>query len=557
LSLLVVVVDSTIVNVALPTLVRELRASTTSLQWVVDAYSLAVAGLLLTLGSLGDRIGRHKTLAGGLVAFGLGSGLAAVSGSADQLIACRVLMGMGAAAILPATLSILTNVFTDGSERAKAISAWAAVSGLGIAIGPTLGGWLLEHFSWGSIFLINLPIVLVALVAGHFLVPSSADEHPATLDPAGALLSVVGLVALVYAIIEAPNYGWLSFRTVGVGLAGVIFIGAFVAWELHVSHPMVNLRIFRQARFSAASFTLMTIFLSLFGWLFLFTQQLQVVLGYDALQAGVRALPFALTIGIVSPLAASLAARFGTKVVLATGMGVMSAGLVMAASSTVGTHFSFLLVASIVIAFGMGLALAPATESIMGSLARSQAGAGSALNATTQQVGGVLGVAVLGSIALTVFRSRLQVGHLPVALGDRARASVGAAVAIGHLVPKAAGHAVIASAYQAFVIGADRATLLAAGAASLGSVVTGLFLPARAALSAPDAPTPTSCSGRAVVVRLGSEPVSGILREAQVDAPVARVQPTARHDLAAGEEMHAFGAMGVRVTEQRALPATE
>ncbi|HSS10546.1 MAG TPA: DHA2 family efflux MFS transporter permease subunit, partial [Acidimicrobiales bacterium] len=348
LSLLVVVVDNTIVNVALPTLVRQLHASTTALQWVVDAYTLAMAGLLLSLGSLGDRIGRHRTLAGGLLVFGLGSVLAAASGSASQLIACRVLMGIGAAAIMPATLSILTNVFTDAAERARAIALWSAVAGLGIAIGPTLGGWLLEHFSWGSIFLVNVPIVAIALIAGRLVVPPSANDHAAALDLPGALLSIAGLVAIVYAVIEAPSNGWLSATTVGIGALGATIIAAWVIWELRSTHPMVDLRIFRNARFSAASFAVTMIFLGLFGWLFLFTQQLQFVLGYNTLQAGVRALPFALTIGMVAPAAAQLAARIGTKVVVASGLAVMAGGFGLMSASTVHTRYPFLLVASVI-----------------------------------------------------------------------------------------------------------------------------------------------------------------------------------------------------------------
>src|SRR4051794_5959072 len=281
LSLLVVVVDNTIVNVALPTLVRELHATTTQLQWVVDAYTLALAGLLLTLGSLGDRVGRHRTLAGGLIVFGIGSVLAASSANAGQLIACRALMGMGAAAVMPATLSILTDVFRDPSERARAIALWSAIAGLGIAISPTAGGWLLEHFSWGSIFLVNVPIVVLALVAGRFVVPPSRNAHPGALDPVGAVLSIAGLVALVYAIIEAPNAGWLSAQTIGLAGAGIAVLIGWAWWEHRSDHPMVDLRIFRSARFSAASIAITLTFFALFGWLFLFTQQLQFVLGYN------------------------------------------------------------------------------------------------------------------------------------------------------------------------------------------------------------------------------------------------------------------------------------
>jgi EmrB/QacA subfamily drug resistance transporter len=482
LSLLVVVVDSSIVNVALPTLVRQLHASTSTLQWVVDAYTLAMAGLLLTLGSLGDRIGRHRTLAGGLVVFGIGSALAGVSGSVGELIASRVLMGIGAAAIMPATLSIITNVFTVAAERAKAIALWSAVAGLGVAIGPTLGGWLLEHFGWGSIFTVNLPIVVIALVAGRLVVPPSANAHPQTLDPVGALMSIAGLVALVYAIIEAPANGWLSARTLGIGAAGVAILAAWTVFELRSSHPMVDLRIFRNARFSAASFSVTMVFFALFGWLFLFTQQMQFVLGYDTLQAGVRALPFAFTIGLTSQPAARLAARFGTKAVVSSGLALMGLGLGLMSTSTVTTGYSFLLVASVIVAAGMGLAMAPATESIMGSLPPAQAGVGSAVNDTTRSLGGALGVAIMGSVASSVFSTRLQslLVHVPLPYAAQAKASVGAAVTVGQHVPGPAGHAVVEAARQAFISGSDQAVLVAVAAAVLGSVAAAILLPATA-----------------------------------------------------------------------------
>jgi EmrB/QacA subfamily drug resistance transporter len=477
-----VVVDNTIVNVALPTLVRHLHASTTSLQWVVDAYTLAMAGLLLTLGSLGDRIGRYRTLAAGLVVFGLGSGLAAISTSSGQLIGSRVLMGIGAAAIMPATLSILTNVFTNPAERARAIALWSAVAGLGIAIGPTLGGWLLENFAWGSIFVVNLPIVAIALVAGRLVVPPSRDAHPRALDPMGAVLSIAGLVALVYAIIEAPTNGWLSMTTVGIGGLGAAILAAWVRWEQRSSHPMVDLRIFADLRFSAASFAVTMIFFGLFGWLFLFTQQLQFVLGYDALQAGVRALPFAVTMGLVSPLAAQLAARVGTKLVVAGGLAIMAGGLAMVSTATVHTGYSYLLAASVIVATGMALAMAPATESIMGSLPPSQAGVGSAVNDTTREVGGALGVAIIGSVASSLFASRIHpfLAHVPAPAAAEAKASVGAAVAVGNHTPGPVGQALVDAARQAFVSGTDRAVLVAVAAAILGSLVAFRYLPARA-----------------------------------------------------------------------------
>jgi EmrB/QacA subfamily drug resistance transporter len=482
LSLLVVVVDGSIVNVALPTLVRHLHASTSALQWVVDAYTLAVAGLLLTLGSLGDRIGRHRTLAGGLIVFGLGSALAAMSTSASELVACRVVMGIGAAAVMPATLSILTNVFIVPAERAKAIAMWSAVAGLGVVIGPTLGGWLLEHFAWGSIFMVNLPIVGLALVAGRLVVPPSANPHPRALDPVGAVLSMAGIVSVVYVIIEAPSHGWLSPVTLGTVTLGLALLVSFCFFELRSTHPMVDLRIFTNARFSAASFAVTMIFLALFGWLFLFTQQLQFVLGYSALQAGARCLPFALTMGVASPISAKLAARVGTKVVVTVGLAVMAVGFGVLSTASEHTGYPLLMVASMFVAAGMGLAMAPATESIMGSLPRAQAGVGSAVNDTTRFVGGALGVALTGSVASSVFASRLRplLAHVPARYVAEAKSSIGGAVTVGQHAPEPFGHSIIDIARQAFMAGSDRAMLVAVVAAALGSLVAARFLPARA-----------------------------------------------------------------------------
>ncbi len=485
LSLLLVVVDSSIVNVALPTLSRVLHASTTSLQWITDAYTLAVAGLLLTLGSLGDRIGRQRLLAAGLAVFGLGSALAGMSSSAGQLIAFRVLMGIGAAAIMPATLSILTSVFTNPAERAKAIGAWSAVAGLGVAIGPSAGGWLLEHFAWGSIFMVNLPIVAVALAAGRFVIPPSAGPRRKPLDPAGAVLSIAGLLAVVYAIIEAPQHGWLSGTTVGIAAGGLVILAAWVAVELRSSHPMVDLRVFANARFSAASFAVTMIFFALFGWLFLFTQQMQFVLGYSALQAGVRTLPFAVAMAATSAVSAKLAARAGTKLSVAAGLAFMAAGFGLMTTSTVHTGYPFLALASVILAIGMGLAMAPATESIMGSLPPAQAGVGSAVNDTTREIGGAIGIAVMGSVASSVFSSHLHasLAHLPTSFAD-ATGSLGAALTAARQAHSASGQILAHAAQHAFITGSDTAVLAAVAAALLGALAAAAFLPARAGQTA-------------------------------------------------------------------------
>jgi len=308
------------------------------------------------------------------------------------------------------------------------------------------------------------------------------SRAPKALDPIGLVMSVAGVVAVVYAVIEAPTYGWLSAKTVGIALAGLAILGAWVAFELRSSHPMVDLRVFRNARFSAASFSVTMIFLALFGWLFLFTQQLQFVIGYSALQAGVRALPFALTIGVVAQPAARLATRVGTKVVVTAGLAVMATGFALMATSSAHTGYSFLLPVSVVIAAGMGLAMAPATESIMGSLPPAQAGVGSAVNDTTRSLGGALGVAIMGSVASSIFASRMHpaLTHVPGPFAARAQASVGAAVTVGRHAPRGIGNSLIEAARQAFITGSDHAVLVAMAAALIGSLVAARYLPARA-----------------------------------------------------------------------------
>src|SRR3954452_2397486 len=433
ISLLVITVDGTIVNTALPTLARDLDASTSQLQWIVDAYTLVFAGLLLVAGSLGDRFGRQRALAGGLVVFAVGSLAAALSGSASELIASRSLMGAGAALIMPATLSILTDVFQDRAERTKAIGIWAGVSGLGVAIGPTLGGFLLEHFEWGSGFLVTLPIVAIALVGGRRFVPVSRAAAPPRLDPIGALLSMAGLAALTYGLIEAPSNGWTSGATIGFLGASVALLGGFAWWELRgTGHPMVELGLFRNMRFTAASVSVTIVFFSLFGSLFLLTQILQNVLGYSTLEAGAGALPFALAMGAVSPLAAGMARRTGTKLPVAVGLLLMAAGLGVMSTAGTGTTYLHLMFATVLMGIGMGLAMAPATDSIMGALPAEKAGVGSAINDTVRNVGGVLGVAVIGSVATSAFASRMAdaTAGLPSQAADTANGSITGALQV-------------------------------------------------------------------------------------------------------------------------------
>jgi EmrB/QacA subfamily drug resistance transporter len=483
LSLLLIVMDNTIVNVALPTLQRELGASTSQLQWVVDAYILVFAGLLLTMGSLGDRFGRRGALAIGLAVMGTGSIASSFANSADQLIATRALMGIGAALIMPATLSIITNVFTDRKERAQAIAIWAATAGVAVAIGPVTGGWLLEHFWWGSVFLVNVPVVIVALVLGQLFVPTSRDPAAPPIDVPGALLSITGLVALVWAIIEGPN-GWTDPTVLGAfGVAAVLLV-AFVAWERHTPTPMLDINFFRNARFSAASGALMLTFFAMFGSLFLLTQFLQSVLGYTALQTGVRLLPMAVVQMVVAPLSARIVERVGSKVVVATGLTVGAVGLLIASRLTAGASYPEVLLSLVVLAVGLALVMPPATESIMGSLPLAKAGVGSAVNDTTREIGGALGVAVLGSVMSSTYRPRVSDAisgfPIPTAQAHAITDQVGAAIQAAHTLGGAPGRALADVASKGFADGMSIAFVIGAAALALGALIVALYLPARA-----------------------------------------------------------------------------
>lgn len=489
LSVFLVVVDNTIVNVALPTLSRELGASTSELQWIVDSYSLVFAGLLLAAGSLSDRLGRKGALQIGLVAFGLTSMLAAFSDSATQLIAARAAMGIGAALVFPATLAILTNVFTDPGERAKAIGMWAGVSGLAVALGPVTGGWLLQHFWWGSVFFVNIPIVIGALVAGQLLLPTSRDPGAGRLDPLGFLLSVAGVSTLVFTVIEAPGRGWTSAGTLaGFALAAVLTV-AFVAWERRQESPMLDVRVFTNPRFSAASAAVAVAFFALFGFIFMITQYFQFVRGYSTLSAGVHTLPFAVAAGIAAPIAPRLVNRAGTSRVVAGGLLLMSMGFVVAATTDEGSSYWLHVVpAMVLIASGLGLTNAPSTEAIMGSLPREKAGVGSAVNDTTRELGGTLGVAVVGSVFASAYGPNLVDAlrgmPIPGPALEAARESVAAAFVVAEQAPPEAQPLIVDAAKDAFVDGLAFGSLAAAGAAALGAIAVLKFLPAGA--PAPD-----------------------------------------------------------------------
>ncbi len=483
LAVFITVLDGTIVNVALPSLAVELDASTRQLQWIVDAYLLVFAGLLLAAGGLGDRYGRKPMLLIGLAVFGGTSALAGSASSAEGLIAGRALMGIGAAMIFPATLAILTNVFTDARERAAAIGVWSGVSGLGVAAGPIAGGWLLEHFWWGSVFFVNVPVVAVALIATALLVPNSSDEAAPRLDLVGLVLSIAAIGALVFTVIEAPEWGWTSPETLAGFAVAIATIVAFVLWELRVAEPMLPVRIFTNLRFSAASGAITAAFFALFGFVFLVTQYFQLVRGYTPLEAGIRTLPVATAIALASVLSPAVVNRVGTTRVVATGLTFMAIGFAWVSTSSATTPYEAIVGQMLFLGVGLGFTSAPATESIMGSLSTDKAGIGSAVNDTTRELGGTLGVAVLGSVFNSGYLAALGdgpvVGALPPEAQEATEESIGAAGAVAaELGPLAPDY--LAEVSDAFLSGFSIASMVAAGVAAVAAVAVLRYLPARA-----------------------------------------------------------------------------
>ena len=506
LSVLLVVVDNTIVNVALPTISRDLHASTSALQWVVDGYTLSFAGLLLLGGNLGDRLGRRRFLQLGLLLFGVFSVGAALSRSTGELIAARTLMGLGAALVYPATLAILNNVFTAARERVIAIGVWSAVSGLAVAIGPVAGGALLRHFSWSSVFYVSVPVVVLGVVAGRLLLPESRDPDAGRFDPLGAVLSVAGITLLTWSIIEAPQHGWGSAATVGGILGSLVILSAFAWWQARRPDPMLDVRLFRNPRFSAASAAIALSFFGLFGFIFMITQYFQVVRGYDPLGAGLATLPFAFVTAGFSPVAMLLMRRFGTKLVVAAGLTMMSAGFVVATTTSVDSpYWGKVIIAMALMAAGLGLTTGPATDAIMGALPPGKSGAGSAVNDTTREVGGTLGVAILGSVLNSAYGSHLLtsfrgLGAPPAAAHEAGQSVVAGVVTAAHF-PPALRAAATESVKTAFMTGLHAGSYVAVGATFAAALVALAFLPARARgraeLAAPSPEFAGSLSGTA------------------------------------------------------------
>ena len=480
MSLLIIGLDNMILNVAIPRLQREFNATATSLQWMVDAYILVFAGLLLIMGSLGDRFGRKRALQLGIIVFGLSSFLAAYADSSAQLIGARALMGIGGALIMPSTLSILTDVFPR-EERGKAIGIWAAVAGMGVGLGPLLGGYLLENFWWGAVFLINVPVAGVAILGGILLIPESRDPHPPRLDIPGAVLSTCAIAILVYSIIEAPARGWTDGLVIAGFAGGGALAAAFAYWEIKTDHPMLNLSFFRNLRFSAGAGGIAIGFFALFGMIFGLTQFLQFVQGYTPLEAGMRMIPIALGMVVGAGNSHRLVGRLGTNKVAAMGLVIVGGAFVSIAFWQPDTSYWIVGATFFVLAFGMGNVMAPSTDAVMSAAPEANTGIASAMNDVTRQTAGAFGVAVIGSVINTVYGNRMEgaVAGLPPDAARAASDSVGAASRIASMLPTEVAGGLADAANKAFTDGLGMAVLVSAAAAFVGAVLVARFMPAR------------------------------------------------------------------------------
>jgi EmrB/QacA subfamily drug resistance transporter len=483
LSLLIVTLDATVLNVALPTLVRDLHASSSELQWIVDAYVLVFACLMLVAGSLADRIGRKRTFLAGLVAFAACSTWAAFSGSVGMLIAARASMGIGAALIMPSTLAIITNTFTDRHERQRAIGFWAATSGAGIALGPIVAGLLLADFAWGSVFLINVPIAVAGFAFALKLVEDSKNPSARRPDLVGSALSIGGLGLLLYGIIEAPAHGWTSALVLSTGMGGLAILAGFIVWEWRCAHPMLNLRFFANRSFSGAIVSVGLTMFGLFGALFLLTQFLQFDLGYTPLQAGVRMLPAAGAIALVAPLSSQLVRRLGTRVTIVIGLLLAAGGLLQISGAGTDTGYSGIVFGMALLGLGAGLVIPTTAASAMGSLPEEHTGVGAGTNGTFLQAGGALGVAVIGSLLATRYQTdmvtALAAHPVPHTIEQTILGSIGGALGVAGHLGGVAGTFIADAARGAFMSGMDLGLRTAAIVALAGAALALAGLPGR------------------------------------------------------------------------------
>ncbi len=486
LCLVVIVIAVSSLNVAIPSIVDQLGPSPTQLLWIIDSYAIVFAGLLLPAGALGDRFGRRGALLVGLAVFGVGALAASGTDSPGELIAMRSVMGAGAALVMPATLSLVTSVFAP-ADRPKAIATWAGFAGAGSALGPPLSGLLLANFWWGSVFFINIPVVVVAMALVVTRVPTSRDPHRRRLDLTGALLSIVALGALLLGIIEGPEQGWASLLVLAsfvLALAGGV---AFVLWELRTPDPMLDPRFFRIPAFRAGAAVVTAIFFGMFGMFFLITQFLQQVKGYSPLVAGLSTLPSALTLILVTPRSPLVVARFGARPTVVGGMSLVTVGYVGMSLLTPTSPYVHVAAALVVVATGMGLSMAPASTAIVSALPQSKAGVASAVNDVTREVGGALGIAVLGSVLTARYRAEMAVSlsdpalpaSVPGDVVDAAGSSIGEALSAIATAPGSAAAPVLELARISWTHAMSAAFLVSALVVGLMAVIARFSMPGR------------------------------------------------------------------------------
>jgi EmrB/QacA subfamily drug resistance transporter len=496
-ALLIISIDNTVLNVALPSIANQLGATSSGLQWIVDAYTLVFAAILLTAGALGDRTGRKRALQVGQVIFGIGSLACALAASEGMLIGCRAFLGIGGAIIMPSTLSIITATFEDPKERAQAIAIWAGVFGLGSGIGPVVAGALLEHFSWSSVFYINLPVVVIGLAGVQFFVQESRDEKAPRPDFPGLAMSIIGLFALVYGIIQAGRGSWTDGDVLlSLGTA-VVVLGLFVWWERHSPTAMMPMKLFKNMSFTGANIALTLVMFAMFGSLFFMGQFFQSVQAYTPLQAGIRLLPIAPVLMLVAVSSARIARRIGIKLSVGIGILLAAGGLFYSAYiARVDTPYWEIAVALVVLSSGLAMAMSPATNSIMGSVPVNKAGVGSAMNNTLRQVGGALGVAVMGTLMNNTYQAKVNAalaGNPQAALPAQALDTIRSGIQAAHIVAGKLGNSPLAGKIidvtnQAFVAGMKDALVVGAIIMAAAALATFIILPTRIRPAPPENP---------------------------------------------------------------------
>ncbi|MFI7491434.1 DHA2 family efflux MFS transporter permease subunit [Micromonospora echinaurantiaca] len=469
LAMLTVGFDVTILNVALPTLGAELGASTSQLQWIVDAYVVVFAALLLPAGALADRYGRRLFIVAGLLLFGAASALASLTTDPAQLVAARAIMGVGGAILTPVTLATLPVLFPEAADRRKAIASLTAAAGAGVPLGPLVGGYLLDNYWWGSVFLVNVPVAALALVAVAVLIPESRDPARNPVDVPGAILSTLGLVALVYGIIEGPVRGWGDPAVLVALAGGAVLLATLLGWQLRARYPMVDLALFRSRRFLLGSVVATLAAFALFGLLFVLPQYLQVVRGHDAFGTGLRLVPMMAGMIVAAKVAEWLVGVLGSKIPVLAGLVVAAAGLGWGAATDLGTAYGVVAGWLAVIGFGTGLALTGAVDAVLGALPPAKAGAGTGLSQALRQVGGAVGVAVLGSVLADTYA-----GGLPAGAPEAARDSVAGAAA---LAARVGDPALLVAARNAYLDAMSAVLLVCVGVALAGAALAAAFLP--------------------------------------------------------------------------------